>query len=106
MRNVTAGQVSGAAVDIGLNYEEGNPGNFPPTVRNVVVQNLVCRNSRQALNLRGYANAPIQNVSLEQCTFKHTDKPKVVENVKGLVLKDVKFNGADSGAGFQPAAGF
>ena len=60
MRNVTAGQVSGAAVDIDLYYEEGPSGKFPPTVRNVVVQNLTCRQSKQAFNLRGYANAPIR----------------------------------------------
>ena len=38
MRNITAGQVSGAAVDIDLYYEEGPSGKFPPTVRNVAVQ--------------------------------------------------------------------
>lgn len=93
MRNITAGQVSGAAVDIDLYYEEGPSGKFPPTVRNVAVRNLTCRYSRQALNLRGYADAPIQNVRLEQCTFEHTDTPDVVEHVQGLVLENVRVNG-------------
>jgi hypothetical protein len=57
------------------------------------VRNLTCRQSKQALNLRGYPDAPIQNVRLEQCTFDHTDKPNVVEHVKGLVLTDVRVNG-------------
>jgi polygalacturonase len=103
MRNVTAGQVSGAAVDIDLNYEEGNSGKFPPTVRNVVIRNLTCRKSKQALNLQGYADAPIQNIRLEHCTFEHTDKPNIVENVKGLVLEHVKINGSQSL--FQTAVG-
>jgi polygalacturonase len=93
MRNITAGQVSGPAVDIDLFYEEGPSGKFPPTVRNVVVSNLTCKRSRQALNLRGYENAPIQNVRLEQCEFEHTDKPNVAEHVQGLVLTDVRVNG-------------
>ena len=93
MRNVTAGQVSGAAIDIDLFYEEGRGGKFLPTVRNIVIQNLTCRRSKQALNLRGYDDAPIQNVRLEQCNFEHADKPNVVENVKGLVLTGVRVNG-------------
>ena len=93
MRNITAGQVAGPAVDIDLYYEEGPSGKFPPTVRNVVVRNLICKQSKQALNLRGYRDAPIQNVRIEQCTFEHTDKPNVVEHVEGLVLKDVRLNG-------------
>src|SRR5581483_8958137 len=93
MRNIVAGQVAGPAIDIDLYYEEGPSGKFPPVVRNIVVQNLNCRKSRQALNLRGYLDAPIQNVKLEHCTFERTDKPDVVEQVQGLVLKDVRVNG-------------
>jgi polygalacturonase len=96
MRNITAGQVAGPAVDIDLYYEEGPSGKFPPTVRNIAVRNLTCRQSKQAFNLRGYADAPIQNVRLEQCTFEHTSKPDVVEHVEGLVLKDVRVNGKTS----------
>jgi polygalacturonase len=93
MRNITAGQVAGAAIDIDLFYEEGRGGKFLPAVRNIVVQNLQCRQSRQALNLRGYEDDPIRNVRLEGCTFEHTARPDTIEHVEGIVLKDVRVNG-------------
>jgi polygalacturonase len=93
MRNVTVGQVSSAAVEADLFYEEGDSGQFKPVVRNIEVRNLRCAKSKQAVALRGYASAPIQSVRLEHCTFDKVDEPNLVENVKGLVLVDVTING-------------
>jgi polygalacturonase len=95
MRNVKAGQVSGAAVDVDFNYEEGDKGPFQPVVRNIVVENLECRQSRNALALRGFPNAPIVGVTLRHCTFEHAAEPNVTENVRDLVLEDVRINGAE-----------
>ena len=97
MRNITAGRVSGAAVDIDLYYEEGPSGKYPPEVRNVAVENLTCGHCKQALDLRGYPDAPIRNVRLERCTFEHTDQPNVVEHVQGLVMNHVRINGKTQG---------
>lgn len=33
------------------------------------------------------------DVRLSHCTFMHADEPNVIENVKGLVLEDVRLNG-------------
>jgi polygalacturonase len=93
MRNITAGPVTGAAIDIDLFYEEGHNGKFPPGVRNIVVEGLRCRKCERALNLRGYDDAPIRGVRVEKSEFEHTSKPDVVENVKDLVLSGVRVNG-------------
>jgi len=93
MRNVTAGQVAGAAIEVDLNYEEGRNGKFMPTVRNIRVRNLTCRQSRQAMNLRGFEEAPIRDVRVENCIFEHTDRADVVEHVVGLQLENVTING-------------
>jgi polygalacturonase len=93
MRNVTAGQVAAAAIDVDFNYEEGAKGSFLPVVRNIEVQNLSCRQSRNALSLRGFPNAPITGVTLRHCTFENTARPNVIENVRDLVLEDVTING-------------
>jgi len=52
-RNVTVGQVSDAVVQVDFYYEEGLGGQFLPTVRNIALQNVGCRTSKYALNLRG-----------------------------------------------------
>jgi polygalacturonase len=93
MRNVKAGQVAGPAIDVDLYYEEGPNGKYPPAVRNIDVRNVTCRQCRQGLSIRGYKDAPIRNVRIEQCTFEHTDKPNVVENVVDLVMTGVTING-------------
>ena len=93
MRNIEAGQVAGAAIEVDFNYEEGNTGSFPPVVRDVEVVNLRCRKSAQALALRGYATSPIRNFRLRDCTFEQTAKPDVVEHVEGLSIEGVRVNG-------------
>ena len=93
MRNVTAGQVAGPAIEIDLNYEEGRAGKFPPVVRNIDVRRVTCRRSRQAFSLRGFEEAPIQGVHIEDSTFEKTDRPDVAENVKELALVRVSVNG-------------
>lgn len=93
MRNVTASHVAGPAIEIDLYYEEGKSGKFFPLVRNIDVRHLTCKHSGQAMLLRGYEEAPIRGVHLEDCTFFKTDKADVVENVKELSLVRVSVNG-------------
>jgi polygalacturonase len=93
MRNVQAGQVAGPAIEVDLMYEEGPNGPYKPLVRNVEVANLDLKKCRKALSLRGYRDAPIQNVVLRHCTFEHAAEPNAIENITGLVLDDVRVNG-------------
>jgi polygalacturonase len=93
MRNVQAGQVAGAAIEIDFYYEEGEKGDFRPVVRNIQVENLQCKKSRRALALRGFANAPIMGVTLRHCTFDEAAQPNITENVRDLVLDNVRING-------------
>jgi polygalacturonase len=93
MRDVTVGQVADAVVTIDFTYEEGDKGAFPPIVRNVDVRNVTSRKSNYSLLLRGYPRAPISDVRLTNCAFENVAKPDVLENVKGIVLNNVKVNG-------------
>jgi polygalacturonase len=90
LRDVQVGQVADAAIHADLFYEEGDAGPFKPVVRNIEVRGLTCRKSNYALYLRGYKDAPIRAVRLEQCVFENVAKPNVVENVEDLALIDVK----------------
>jgi len=90
LRDVQVGQVADAAIHADLFYEEGDAGPFKPVVRNIEVRSLTCRKSNYALYLRGYKDAPIRAVRLEQCVFENVAKPNVIENVEDLALIDVK----------------
>jgi polygalacturonase len=92
-RNIAVGQVKEAAVLIDFNYEEGDSGNFPPTVKNVFVENMVCKTCPHVLWLKGYQRSPIQNVTLMNCVFNDAREANIVENVNGLKLKNVIING-------------
>jgi polygalacturonase len=93
MRDVTVGQVAEAVVTINFFYEEGEGGTHLPAVRDVVVRNVTSRKSEHALLLRGFKNAPISGVRIEDCTFDGVAKEDVLENVKGVELKNVRVNG-------------
>jgi polygalacturonase len=93
MRDVTVGQVADAVVTIDFTYEEGDRGTHPPVVRNVGVRNVTSRKSNYSLLLRGYPHAPISDVRLTDCVFDNVAKPDVLENVKDVVLNNVKVNG-------------
>jgi len=92
MRNCTVGTVQDAIV-INFDYEEGDAGSFDPTVRHIEINNFACANAEQAFEVLGFARAPIMDLRFIDCEFKHADKPGAIENVAGLVLKNVSING-------------
>jgi polygalacturonase/lysophospholipase L1-like esterase len=98
MRDVEVGQVADAVVSVDFYYEEGEKGRFTPVVRNVGVRNVISRKSKYALYLRGFKNAPITGITLEDCAFDNVAKPSVMENVEGVALRNVLINGKVVGA--------
>ena len=82
MRDVTVGQVAEAVVTIDFFYEEGEGGKYLPVVRDVDVRNVTSRKSQHALLLRGFKNAPISGVRVEDCVFDGVAKADVLENVR------------------------
>lgn len=93
MRDVEVGQVADAIISVDFYYEEGEKGSFTPIVRNVGVRNVRSKKSKYALYLRGFKNAPITYLLLEDCAFENVAKPSVVENVRNVTLRNVRING-------------
>jgi polygalacturonase len=93
VRNINVGQVAMAALSIDFFYEEGESGKFTPVARNVEIRNVKTEKAKYALYLRGFKNAPIENVRLSDCEFNGVAMPNVVENVKGLEFGNVRVNG-------------
>lgn len=88
VRNLEVGQVSDAVVRINLEYW-GETGDYPPTVRNVFLENIASQRSTHALYLVGLPQRPIENVFFTNCTFRHAAKPNIIEHVREIQFLNV-----------------
>ncbi len=93
MRDVTVGQVSQAILSIDFYYEEGDKGPFTPIARNIEMRRVTSEKSPYGLYLRGFPNAPIEDVRVLDCRFANVEKGNVTEHVKGLDLAGTTING-------------
>jgi len=93
MRDVTVGQLAEAVVAADFFYEEGRNGGYQPVLRDVDVRNVTSRKSKHAFLLRGFAESPITNIRVTDCTFDGVESPDILEGVKDLVLSNVTING-------------
>ena len=87
MRNVTMRQVKEAPLRINYHYQEGDKGDFPPTVRNVFMTNVHCYKSKYPWRIEGYDHNKIQNVILKDCVFENTEKEGITEGIEGFVIE-------------------
>jgi polygalacturonase len=94
MRDVTVGQVADAVLSIDFNYEEGAKGSFAPVARHIEMTRVTSRKSSYGFVLRGFPNAPIENVRVVDCHFENVARGNIVENVRGLDLAGTTINGA------------
>lgn len=94
VRNITIGEVHTALV-IDFDYEEGDTGNFTPTVRNIDIRNLFCQKVKQVFQVRGYERSPIQNLQLTNCHFNEVKKIGVLEQLDNFIATNVTINGID-----------
>jgi lysophospholipase L1-like esterase len=57
------------------------------------VDGLKSGKSRHALDVQGFADAPVYDLRLKDCTFENVERPSVVKNVTGMTLENVRVNG-------------
>jgi hypothetical protein len=89
VRNVRVGQVKEAVVRINLMYDR-ETGDYPPRVRNIHIDNVTSNKSRRPFYLVGLDNAKIEDVVIENCTFKNAAQPSVFEHVEQVTLRNVR----------------
>ena len=93
VRNLEVGQVARAVVTVDFHYEEGDKGPFTPVLRDMVIENVRARKAQRAMDLQGFPNAPIRDISFVNCTFDGVEKESVVEYVEGMTMRNVTING-------------
>ena len=91
-REIEIGQVKDAIV-INFHYEEGDAGQFDPTVRDIIIENLVCDEAQRVFQVRGFERAPIRDFRLCNLEFKQAGKTGIIEYTEGLELDNVRING-------------
>ena len=88
-RNVQVGRVSEAVLTIDLLYEEGANGAFPPTVRNILIENVTSSASPRVLYVRGFPGATIDNIRFADCTFRGVEKAEVLSGAGTVTFRNV-----------------
>ena len=92
-RNLEVGDVQNAIV-VNFFYEEGDAGTFDPTVRDIVIENLHCKNViRKPFNLQGFERAPMRDITVRNCTFARGGEPSIVRHVENFTLDNVTIEG-------------
>ncbi len=89
MRNVKIGQVKEAVLTVDLLYEEGEKGAFPPTIRNVVIENVTSNASPSVMFIRGFKGAVIEGISFSNCEFLGVTSPEVVQGAGLITMRNV-----------------
>jgi polygalacturonase len=89
-RNIGIGEVSDAVLQVDFYYDTGAAGPEKPVIRNIQIENLTAKKAKYALYMRGYANSPVRDIRLTNCTISGVANENVLEYVEGLVMSQVR----------------
>jgi len=91
-RHIDIGNVKDAIV-VNFFYEEGDAGNFPPTLEDITIEHLTVKHAQRAFMFRGYDHTPISGLTLNEVSIHSVEAPSVIENVKALRTSNVVIAG-------------
>lgn len=92
-RDLDVGQVGRAAICCDFNYEEGPEGPFVPRLRNVVIERMRVANAVRVIDSQGLPAAPIDDISLNDCSFDGVTRPSIIRHTRAVHLDKVRVNG-------------
>lgn len=99
VRNVNVGQCREAVLKINLVYEPQEICNrsFKPTVRNVWLEKVNCKQSRYGVYIAGYEDSEnVININLTDCDWENVKENNRIEGlVKGLTFSGTRINGKE-----------
>ncbi|MBQ3634061.1 MAG: glycoside hydrolase family 28 protein [Bacteroidales bacterium] len=100
VRNVVVGDCYEAVLKINLMYEpeENCEHNFPPTVRNINMQNITSTKSKYGVYIVGMNNAPerVDGVRVIDCSFNGVEKGNNVKNAINVDFNNLLINGRNA----------
>jgi unsaturated rhamnogalacturonyl hydrolase len=90
LRNVAVGQVSEALLTIDFQYEEGPRGDFPPTARNISIENVVAERSPRLFYIAGFEGATIDGIRVKDTQILNATAAEIIEHAGRIELENVK----------------
>jgi polygalacturonase len=95
MRNVEVGRVSEALLTIDFLYEEGARGAYPPTARNIVIENVKASESPRLFYIAGFEGATIDGIRVRNTQILNATATEVIEHAGGIELQNVEITPAN-----------
>jgi len=95
-RNVEVGRVADSILTINLTYGRVTKGAFPPTVRNVVMENVTSTSSPRVLSVVGTGESTIENIRLLNCVFRGVEGADVLTHAGSVSYEHVTVQPARS----------
>jgi polygalacturonase len=89
MRNVNIGEVAEALLTIDFLYEEGPNGSFPPSVTDIVIENVTSQASPRLFFINGFKGATIDRIRVANSVFHNVTASEVIENTGKIELENV-----------------
>jgi len=98
VKNSTVNKSKIAVIHADFFYEEGTNGNHKPILRNIRLSNIKTVEgesieAQHALYLKGFEEAPIENIVIEDAVLSGVKGESVLQNIKNLTFKNVCING-------------
>jgi unsaturated rhamnogalacturonyl hydrolase len=88
-RNGVVGRVSEALLTIDFLYEEGPRGDFPPTARNIWIENVKAESSPRLFYIAGFPAATIDGIHVKNTQIQSATATEVIEHAGRIELVDV-----------------
>lgn len=90
IKDIKIGVVNKAVLSIEFDYEEGDKGEFIPTLRNVNLTNVSSEKSDYATYISSIPKSIIENINVSDCTFKGVKNEDKIKNAKAPTYTNVK----------------
>lgn len=85
--------VKNEVLSIVPNYDKADESPYPPTIRNVQIENVRSQSSGRGILIHGWYDEPVRNVFLKDINLSGVNQnPMQIEQSKNIVLKDVSVN--------------
>jgi unsaturated rhamnogalacturonyl hydrolase len=89
MRNIEVGKVAEALLTVDFLYEEGPNGKFPPTARNIVIENVKTSAAPRLFYIQGFEGATIEGIRVADSEIRGVSATEVIEHAGRIVLDRV-----------------
>ncbi|MBN2167456.1 MAG: glycoside hydrolase family 28 protein [Marinilabiliaceae bacterium] len=93
VRNIEVGECAEAVFRVEFKYEpKDGKGDYPPTLKNVVLENVNCNKSKYGVYIEGIDDSiQVSDVKFINCSFKNVKQTSKISGASNIVFKSVDF---------------